>query len=283
MHRDQRVGLALGVLLLGAVGAFFFRNEARSAPALPQLSNAVEIDQEISEKAYRPYAAPARRLETQPVGQPLSGQGGPLIPDWNSDDDSPRSSVPSNRREDLPTLSTIDDGEDWNREDVVPSVAPIEVPALAPSRPTNEKTADTAAPGAGAERLHVVERGDTLSSISARYLGRESRFLEIFEANRDQLRDANGLKPGMKLRIPTAAESQDVAAGRKERARSQSDDTPSRSSNSPTPARTKMFGPARRQSFVPGGGDQTSQEDPACWGGKRLGQMPPDADPAVIR
>ena len=37
MNQDQRIGLALGVLLVGACSALFFRNETRKLPNAPKL------------------------------------------------------------------------------------------------------------------------------------------------------------------------------------------------------------------------------------------------------
>src|SRR6478736_5155146 len=55
MHQDQRIGLALGVLLVGACAAFFFRNEARIAPETPRLQHAQQLDDRIAERSTRPY------------------------------------------------------------------------------------------------------------------------------------------------------------------------------------------------------------------------------------
>ena len=50
----------------------------------------------------------------------------------------------------------------------------------------------------------MVQSGDTLSGLAARYLGSVARFGEIYELNRDQLAGPHALKIGMKLRLPTA-------------------------------------------------------------------------------
>ena len=51
-------------------------------------------------------------------------------------------------------------------------------------------------------QTHTVESGDTLSTISQRYYGTPSRYMDIYQANRDRLKTANALKIGQKLRIP---------------------------------------------------------------------------------
>ena len=50
-------------------------------------------------------------------------------------------------------------------------------------------------------RLHEVVRGDTLSEI-ARDVGQNTRFTDVFEANRDLLTDPDEIVPGQILRVP---------------------------------------------------------------------------------
>lgn len=57
-------------------------------------------------------------------------------------------------------------------------------------------------PGKGAPVMHRIVDGDTLRDLSARYLGSEARYLEIFEANRDLLVRPDLLPLGVKIRIP---------------------------------------------------------------------------------
>jgi nucleoid-associated protein YgaU len=49
MHHDKKVGLGLGILLVGIVGAFFFREEPRPRAPLPELQSAESLDHDISE------------------------------------------------------------------------------------------------------------------------------------------------------------------------------------------------------------------------------------------
>lgn len=51
-------------------------------------------------------------------------------------------------------------------------------------------------------KLHTVQSGDTLTTISQRYYRTPSRFMDIYQANRDHLKSANALKIGQQLRIP---------------------------------------------------------------------------------
>lgn len=51
--------------------------------------------------------------------------------------------------------------------------------------------------------LYTVQRGDTLSKISKGYFGKASRYMEIFNVNRDQLDNPDRIKVGQKLKLPT--------------------------------------------------------------------------------
>jgi nucleoid-associated protein YgaU len=51
--------------------------------------------------------------------------------------------------------------------------------------------------------IHVVKRYETLESIARDRLGDPSRAREIAALNQDLLSDANRLKPGMRLLLPS--------------------------------------------------------------------------------
>jgi len=72
------------------------------------------------------------------------------------------------------------------------------------------KTQESAAPAASSSKppqmqTYTVQSGDTLGSIAKRMLGNASSYMEIFNANRDQLSDPNLIKPGQVLKIPQHA------------------------------------------------------------------------------
>lgn len=49
---------------------------------------------------------------------------------------------------------------------------------------------------------YTIQPGDWLSKIAAKFYGDKMRFLEIYDANRDLLDNADELHPGQRLRIP---------------------------------------------------------------------------------
>jgi nucleoid-associated protein YgaU len=62
--------------------------------------------------------------------------------------------------------------------------------------PTTQKQTQT---------TYTVKSGDTLSKIAKEFLGDADAYMEIFNANRDQLTDPNLIKPGQVLKIPQHA------------------------------------------------------------------------------
>jgi len=51
-------------------------------------------------------------------------------------------------------------------------------------------------------KTYTVKSGDTLSKIAKEYLGDSNAYMKIFEANRDQLKNPDLIKPGQVLKIP---------------------------------------------------------------------------------
>ncbi|HKC58221.1 MAG TPA: LysM peptidoglycan-binding domain-containing protein [Vicinamibacterales bacterium] len=62
-----------------------------------------------------------------------------------------------------------------------------------------------ASTGGQAERTYTVKSGDTLSKIAKEMLGDTNAYMDIFNANKDQLSDPNKIKPGQVLKIPQPA------------------------------------------------------------------------------
>ena len=82
------------------------------------------------------------------------------------------------------------------------AAAPAPVPAAGAVVTGGVPTPTAAAAAKAAEKVHVVEKGDTLGAIAKKYYGKAGAYMKIFEANRDVLDDLDKIKPGQKLRIP---------------------------------------------------------------------------------
>ncbi len=61
---------------------------------------------------------------------------------------------------------------------------------------------ETPAPTAATPLFHTVQKGETLSAIAQKYLGKANRYPEIFEANKPMLSHPDKIYPGQTLRIP---------------------------------------------------------------------------------
>ncbi|MGB0409076.1 MAG: Cell division protein CpoB [Opitutales bacterium] len=66
-------------------------------------------------------------------------------------------------------------------------------PAAPPASPRNP---------ADVPRTYTVQSGDSLSTISVRFYGTSSRWIDIYQANRDRLPSENALRVGQEIRIP---------------------------------------------------------------------------------
>jgi len=54
------------------------------------------------------------------------------------------------------------------------------------------------------QQSYSVKSGDTLSKISKQFYGDATKYMKIYEANRDTLSDPDKIKPGQVLKIPAA-------------------------------------------------------------------------------
>ena len=79
--------------------------------------------------------------------------------------------------------------------------APREQPR-AVAQPQSQPAAATARPPATPGRTYTVQRGDTLGDISLAQLGTSRRWREIYELNRDRIKDPDRVPAGTALRIP---------------------------------------------------------------------------------
>jgi len=60
----------------------------------------------------------------------------------------------------------------------------------------------SSAGSAGMSTTYTVKAGDTLSKIAKEHFGNANMYMEIFNANKDQLSDPDKIKPGQVLKMP---------------------------------------------------------------------------------
>ena len=82
-----------------------------------------------------------------------------------------------------------------------PADQPVAVPVRAEPPPAPAAAAVSPAPAASTS-VHVVQPGETLGTISARYYGTPAKWSVLFNANRDRVPDANNVRVGTRLDVP---------------------------------------------------------------------------------
>ncbi len=212
MHPDKKVGMALGILLVGIVGAFFFRNDTKATEQEDsrKLASADELDERIRTGTQVPYL-PDRDEKPAHSGD---------VPDINI----------AELIEEIPEIGSPEVGE---APVVIPEPIRIGEPGPAhdlvgpiPSPDSNLQGVEAAVDGPGifspipkrngtkpvarkaTMQIHEVASGETLSGIASKYLGTHRRFQELFEANRDVLKSPDAIRVGMKLKIPQSASAE---------------------------------------------------------------------------
>lgn len=298
--------------MLGAAGAFFFRNDTTPNAETPRLRNGRQLDARIAEKSVTPYLQGIEEDDDKPRGtaaRGVSDRGGPPLFQGN-DRALPRLDSPDFLSDD--TSDPFDNPHQTGRspraeldvEDGVPDLAPIPIPDNHEIVGDRNSTPRDETSAAAPEQVHIVQKGETLSSIAARELGSTNRFIELFEANRDQLKDANDVRIGMKLRLPARAMAKST---RPSPARSKHDllndsapplldsrqsphderglppitdlENPSSKSslpNKPGVEPKKFVAPKRLPLGTRLPGPQTDAGDSKVQAGRRLSQLPPD-------
>jgi len=229
MQRDMKIGMAVGVALIGIVGALFFRREpeTKDRDTPPPLQDTEEIDRRIGEKGKVPYMDRVEEFpdHAAPVPPPQNAASRPASKSTNAD--APRFLTTEEEARNREILSH----KKTPAPDPIPAV-PVKpdnavasdgVPAdnreWEPAGPSVKKSVESprsspAGTTRGPGRTHVIQAGDTLSGLASKYLGSSARYREIYEANRNVLRSPDDLREGATIVIPEGGkprESQNVA------------------------------------------------------------------------
>jgi len=170
MQKDFKIGLTIGTVL--AAGAIIW------LATLPNLSAQARAFQAASNINPSPKTPP---IASSPATSPIPPDT--EIPNTNGDTQRPVLHSFSDGGSAEPASDTKQSGE----------------PASAIRATNNEQPTTNSEL---TQRIHVVQKGDTLSAISAKYYGSARQWRKIVAANRDNLPDPNHLTPGSKLLIP---------------------------------------------------------------------------------
>ena len=261
MHPDKKVGLALGILLIGITGAFFFRNDAPSAAQETlTLTDPAALDRKASQKPGAPYFPE------------------PMADDENGEPGSDLASVPEISASDaIPGLPRVGPtgyqgmlAEPINLDALQNSAeqfADRMTPLPSPGRDLDSLD-NVLARNAEARRSEGTQSGGVKGDKVER-----SRHLTLFEANRDVLATPDDLSLGMKLKIPVKSSATNASSGRGPASSSTSTATATGSSSVAKSGKSQSFVQPDRSAVIALGGARRS--------GRSLSQAPPPNLPRV--
>jgi phage tail protein X len=221
MQRDMKIGMALGVALVGIVGALFFRREPemKDKETTPPLQSADELDREIAGRPKAPYLKGLEEFDNAaaPVPPPSGPSTNPSgsAPTRSKDDETKQRDTANRKPAGAPVPIQMPK-TDALATDQIPAHNRGWVPD-GPSGSVGDRAGDRAGKKAGeaprpspagssvgTNRMHVIQAGETLSALASKYLGSSARYREIYEANRQVLRSPDDVREGLSIVIPDA-------------------------------------------------------------------------------
>lgn len=180
MPKDLKIGLAAGLGVVAVVGLWLATRPSLTPQArLQRLHNT---------------NPPKKETDARPVTSAV-----PETPAPEFSSNTPNTETPANRNE-FPHQS--------NEREMLISQVPQGIPqGPSESTPPNQETPlEPVIPEQiepiKTERFYIVQKNDTLSSISQKYYGSATKWPRIFNANRNTISNANRLTIGSKLIIP---------------------------------------------------------------------------------
>lgn len=218
MHPDRKIGFAMGILLIGIVGALFFRNEPLTVDDVPRVRREKELNEHLRERDVAVYLEDGVR-DSSPSG--TTNEPRWTLPELLKDLDARNAGVPlpvGMQGEPVVTSDPSETADGFHAPEDFRSVADSDFPPLFPetsSKPgvTVPATAEPVAaepavalpesfPAESEFEEYVVRYGDTLSQIAEKFLGSQAKYRQIYEANKDRMKGPDHLQVGMSLRIP---------------------------------------------------------------------------------
>lgn len=192
LQPNARVAAAAIILFAGILAALLFRSEVRTVEPRDSTPAGVVIHRETvpNEAQIAPRGIESAPRDTRPrlTGTIETGSVGDIATAPPTDIDAATASDPGS-------------AASWHVTDLGSSPLPGSA-GIVPRDPAT--TVYGARLADEARRTHLIVDGDTLFYLAERYLGDGERYLEIYEANRDVLKDPDLLVLGAVLRIPPA-------------------------------------------------------------------------------
>lgn len=205
MHPDRKIGIAMGILLIGVVGALFFRNEPLPESRSLSREREEELNQRLRDRDVSVYLAagsPVEEEDEQPVWtleealnqKPRRQQSQPIAASIDSTDaaQTPGTELefrpPTQPSESTAPIDALDGTTvGAGRTDI----ASGQLEKAAQKDRTDQQFEE-----------YQIQFGDTLSGISQKFLGTSSRYTDIYKANQDRIDNPDRLRVGTAIRIP---------------------------------------------------------------------------------
>ncbi len=198
MQNEIKIGIVLGVVVIGAVALYYFQKDTSTATN-PEISPLKDLIEE-------PCLPPAETLPPPPAGDNT------LIEPIISDPCNP-TPIPGLEPEPLPESepgkglpdTNMTDRDATQTKEPTPDEVADETQEEEPETPVVEEE-EEAVPEQEElpdHRYYTVEQGDNLFRIAEKYYGLGRHWEVIYNANREKIGDnPENLKVGMRLRIP---------------------------------------------------------------------------------
>jgi len=215
MHPDRKIGIAMGILLVGVVAALFFRNEPLPVDDSLSVRRERELNDRLRERDVSVYLADdnneadtdsepefdlPKLLDRMKSRAAVAPQPIGLA---TSDPDSRRRLAAHEGTTGRPRFAPPQVALDGNTaadngSSGVGAVSGTMAEVLANGNSANTDTVATTP-----EYFeYTVQFGDTLSEIAEKHLGSQSRYREVYEANKDRMASPDHLRVGKAIRIP---------------------------------------------------------------------------------
>ena len=186
IQRDLKIGLVLGLVLVAGVIVKLaidprLSTEARMMDLNDSIDGLESID---SNNTYQddvsfhtPFSLDTGNQRTETIQQEETTN------EVARQDNVQENPYPALQHTDIPEQQTL---------------PPVQTPAEIPETPANNEVEVIQPP----KIFHVVQKDETLSSISRLYYGSPNQWQKIVDANPDVITNPNKIKPGMRLVIP---------------------------------------------------------------------------------
>ncbi len=204
MHPDRKIGIAMGILLVGVVAALFFRNEPLIVDDGLSLRRENELNQRLQDRDVTIFVNNQVTEELPNADDQPDWSLSDMLNDLTSKEDAsplPIGSTASLKARQPKESTTTGGSASITSATGVAGTSVSDFPATE-SAVANADSSIAQQPAATEFTEYTVKFGDTLSEISERFLGSQGRYREIYDANKDRMASPDHLKVGKAIRIP---------------------------------------------------------------------------------